>query len=81
MEANLVPGMTYGSSYFPEACGIAHELAYDKVIELMLEDGLARASSTLPIHIQSGSDNTFVAAISKSLSLLVIRSDEVRLRP
>jgi len=63
MEANLVPGMTYGSSYFPEACGIAHELAYDKVIELMLEDGLARASSSLPPHIQPGSDEKFVAAI------------------
>ena len=63
MEANLVPGMTYGSSYFPEACGIAHELAYDKVIELMLEDGLARASSTLPPHIQPDSDDKFVAAI------------------
>ena len=43
MEANLVPGMTYGSSYFPEACDIAHEFAYDKVIELLLAGGLARA--------------------------------------
>ncbi|VAX06344.1 D-alanine--D-alanine ligase [hydrothermal vent metagenome] len=63
MEANLVPGMTYGSSYFPEACCIAHELAYDRVIELMLEDGLARASSTLPPHLQPGSDDKFAAAI------------------
>ena len=62
MEANLVPGMTYGSSYFPEACEIAHEFTYDKVIELMLEAGLARASSTLPPHIQPGSDDNFVAA-------------------
>ena len=44
MEANLVPGMTYGSSYFPEACDIAHEFAYDKVIELLLAGGLARVS-------------------------------------
>ncbi|KPJ91486.1 MAG: D-alanine--D-alanine ligase [Gammaproteobacteria bacterium SG8_15] len=44
MEANLVPGMTYGSSYFPEACNIAHEFAYDKVIELLLAGGLARVS-------------------------------------
>jgi D-alanine-D-alanine ligase len=44
MEANLVPGMTYGSSYFPEACDIAHEFAYDKVIELLLAGGLTRVN-------------------------------------
>jgi D-alanine-D-alanine ligase len=63
MEANLVPGMTYGSSYFPEACGTAHEFAYDKVIELMLEGGLARASSTVPPHIHPASEGKLVAAI------------------
>jgi len=36
MEANLVPGMTQGSSYFPKACEIENELTYDNVIELML---------------------------------------------
>ena len=45
MEANLVPGMTYGSSYFPKACEIVHELTYDKVIELILEKGLSRVPS------------------------------------
>jgi len=44
LEANLVPGMTYGSSYFPEACDIAHDFDYDKVIELLLAGGLARAN-------------------------------------
>jgi len=63
MEANLVPGMTYGSSYFPVACEIANEFTYDKVIELMLEAGLARASSTTPPRIQPGSDDKLVAAI------------------
>jgi D-alanine-D-alanine ligase len=63
MEANLVPGMTYGSSYFPEACGIAHEFAYDKVIELLLAGGLARASSTAPPNINPGRDDKFVAII------------------
>jgi len=63
MEANLVPGMTYGSSYFPEACGIAHEFAYDKVIELLLAGGLARASSTVPPKINPGPDDKFVAII------------------
>ena len=46
MEANLVPGMTCGSSYFPEACEIAHQFNYNKVIELLLAGGLARASSS-----------------------------------
>jgi len=63
MEANLVPGMTYGSSYFPEACDIAHEFAYDKVIELLLAGGLARASSNVPHHLYPGSDSSLVAAI------------------
>ena len=47
MEANLVPGMTYGSSYFPEACEIAHQFHYNKVVELLLAGGLARASSNV----------------------------------
>jgi len=63
MEANLVPGMTYGSSYFPEACVIAHEFAYDRVIELLLAGGLARASSTAPPNINPGRDDKFVAII------------------
>jgi len=48
MEANLVPGMTYGSSYFPQACDIAHAFTYDEVVELILSAGLARALSTMP---------------------------------
>ena len=65
MEANLVPGMTYGSSYFPEACDIAHAFAYDKVIELLLAGGLARASSAVPPHIHPGADDKLVAALSR----------------
>jgi len=63
MEANLVPGMTYGSSYFPEACDIAHEFSYDKVIKLLLTGGLTRASSTVPPNIHPNSDDKFVAVI------------------
>lgn len=63
MEANLVPGMTCGSSYFPEACGLAHEFVYDKVIELILSGGLARASSTVPPNIYPDSDARLVAAL------------------
>lgn len=61
MEANLVPGMTYGSSYFPEACKIAHGLDYDKVVELLLAGGIARSSSTLPPNLQPDSDHLVAA--------------------
>ncbi len=42
MEANLVPGMTFGSSYFPRACEIANKLSYDEVVCLMLDECLGR---------------------------------------
>lgn len=42
MEANLVPGMTNRSSYFPKACEIENNLSYDKVIELLVDKGLSR---------------------------------------
>jgi D-alanine-D-alanine ligase len=38
LEANLVPGMNHGTSYFPRACKIANELSYDEVIHLMLDE-------------------------------------------
>jgi D-alanine-D-alanine ligase len=63
MEANLVPGMTYGSSYFPQACIIDHDFAYDKVIELLLEGGLSRAFSTVPPNIYTGTEDKTVATI------------------
>jgi D-alanine-D-alanine ligase len=63
MEANLVPGMTYGSSYFPQACNIANEFVYDKVIELLISGGLARVSSTIPPYLYPGSDDKIVATI------------------
>jgi D-alanine-D-alanine ligase len=65
MEANLVPGMTLGSSYFPEACEIAHQFNYRKVIELLLAGGLARASlsiSSQEIH-GTGPDNAVTTGI------------------
>lgn len=42
MEANLVPGMTSSSSYFPKACEIQNGLSYDKMIGLIVETGLRR---------------------------------------
>jgi len=63
IEANLVPGMTAGSSYFPEACELAHAFTYDKVIELLLTGGLARVASTIPPNIQPDPHHTLAAAI------------------
>ena len=40
MEANLVPGMTKGSSYFPKAFEIANNDSYDKVIQQIAAFGL-----------------------------------------
>ncbi|NOY62674.1 MAG: D-alanine--D-alanine ligase [Gammaproteobacteria bacterium] len=48
IEANLVPGMTYGSSYFPKSCEIERALTYDEVIQLMLESGLSRTKPKIP---------------------------------
>jgi len=50
MEANLVPGMTYGSSYFPKACEIDSGLTYSETIESML---LHTSSVRLPLIISS----------------------------
>jgi len=63
MEANLVPGMTYSSSYFPQACDIAKGLSYDKVVGLILAGGLARIISTTPPGLQPDPDNDLVVAI------------------
>lgn len=45
MEANLVPGMTSMSSYFPRACEIARSLSYDHVVALIVDAGLNRISA------------------------------------
>lgn len=47
MEVNLVPGMKSGSSYFPKACEIEHGLTYDKVVKLMIGEGIRRISSSV----------------------------------
>ena len=53
MEANLVPGMTSGTSYFPRACMIANELTYDEVIQLIVEKGISRATYAKPLAMPS----------------------------
>jgi len=49
MEANLVPGMTSKSSYFPRACEAAHALTYDSLIALIVDAGLKRVPATVSI--------------------------------
>ena len=56
MEANLVPGMTRGSSYFPRACEIASEIGYDRLIEVIVARCLDRSvlestQSQMPLEI------------------------------
>jgi len=58
MEANLVPGMTEGSSYFPKACEIKSEFTYDTVIELMLTGGLNRISPAVLVQDSRICNNT-----------------------
>ncbi len=48
IEANLVPGMTYGSSYFPKSYEIERAISYDEVIRLMLASGFCRAKPKIP---------------------------------
>ena len=43
MEANLVPGMTANTSYFPRACSIDLGMTYDQVIKLIIGQGVSRA--------------------------------------
>lgn len=47
MEANLVPGMTSGSSYFPKAFQLVQHFSYDRVVQLLIDGGLNRVPSKL----------------------------------
>lgn len=62
MEANLVPGMTLGSSYFPRAYEIANRLPYDEVVRLMLEECLERAVVEKKINQVLATDEVTYAA-------------------
>ncbi|WP_157234597.1 ATP-grasp domain-containing protein [Teredinibacter turnerae] len=42
MEVNLVPGMTLGSSYFPEAFRVDSELSYDQVVSHIIDYCLSK---------------------------------------
>lgn len=49
IEANLVPGMTATSSYFPRAYSLDLGIEYDEVIELIISQGKSR----VPIQVLS----------------------------
>lgn len=67
MEANLVPGMTEGSSYFPKACEIENSLTYDKVIELMIEKGLDRIVSVIPANTDTPLNNDSILPLAVNI--------------
>lgn len=49
IEANLVPGMTPNTSYFPKACQIDGDMSYESVVLKMVEFSLSRRSLILAI--------------------------------
>ena len=49
LEANLVPGMTTVTSYFPRAFSIDLGMSYDKVIKLVIGQGIRRVPIKIPI--------------------------------
>ncbi len=49
IEANLVPGMTPNTSYFPKACQIDGDMSYESVVLKMVELSLSRRSQILAI--------------------------------
>ena len=56
MEANLVPGMTFGSSYFPETFRIDLGFSYDQIVSHIIEycfnKGLRKSQYPHPAAIQ-----------------------------
>ena len=63
MEANLVPGMTAGSSYFPQACNIEQALSYREVIQRIIEAGISRVPMDMPLAIPELIDADAITAI------------------
>jgi D-alanine-D-alanine ligase len=75
LEANLVPGMTVGSSYFPRACEIANDLTYDAVVCLMLDECLGRAAARPELAKLSKTESVSCAAQQGLLSTLLAKKD------
>ena len=64
MEVNLVPGMTEGSSYFPESCEIDNKLVYSDVVSLMLSQGLSRIPALNPVNKKNELNSNFLDGLS-----------------
>lgn len=64
MEVNLVPGMTYGSSYFPKSCEIENKFDYDDVVALMLSQGISRIPSNKNINKKIKLNSNFLNGYS-----------------
>lgn len=60
MEANLVPGMTRSSSYFPKACKSEHGYSYDKIIEVIVDACLERSPQRLKLPVAMNRDSSFI---------------------
>ena len=63
MEANLVPGMTFGSSYFPEAFRIDQNLSYDQTVSHIVENCLSEKMKNMK-SIYSISDQRIEATLN-----------------
>ncbi len=59
MEANLIPGMTQNTSYFPRAHEIANNLSYDQVISLMLEECSSRSITERAVNKPLSQSNRY----------------------
>ncbi|MCW8895173.1 MAG: D-alanine--D-alanine ligase [Sulfurimonas sp.] len=46
MQANMLPAITNGSGYFSQACKIKSMMSYDKVIKLIVDEGISRVTCT-----------------------------------
>ncbi len=50
MEVDLLPGMNKSSSYFTKAFELEHDLSYERVCQLIVEEGLSRVGKIAPLN-------------------------------
>lgn len=67
MEANLTPGMTRGSSYFPLSYALSSSLKYDEVLSLIVQSALKRN------HLTKVEKK--IAKIDKYIEIVMIEGD------
>lgn len=71
IEANLTPGMTKGSSYFPMAYELYSLLKYDEVMCLIVKSALKRQ----PLVVV---EKPVIAKINKSIEIVILAGNEKR---